>query len=68
MVTEFQVSDGFLMKTYRDAGQPASSESGDDPVDPVRNLASVYLVEPRRASSAVLKFSGTLATHNHLDK
>jgi hypothetical protein len=28
----------------------------------------VYLVEPRRASSAVLKFSGTLATHNHLDK
>ena len=75
MVTEFQVSNSFLMKTYSDTGQPslssvfgASSKSSDDPVDPVWNFALVYLVEPRCASSAVLKFSGTLDMHNRLDK
>ena len=33
-----------------------------------RQLTSVYLVEPRRASSAVLKFSGTLGMRNGQDK
>ena len=33
-----------------------------------RKLLSVYLVEPRRASSAVLKFSGTLGMNNRVDK
>lgn len=31
-------------------------------------MKSVYLVEPRRASSAVLKFSGTLGMHNRPDR
>ena len=45
----------------------ASASLGEEGSD-TRVLASVYLVEPRRASSAVLKFSGTLGAQNHQDK
>ena len=46
-----------------------SSESlGEVEGSDTRVLASVYLVEPRRASSAVLKFLGTLSAQNRQDK
>ena len=70
----FHVSDGFLIKTYhvRNANGPGSADTssfGEDGSDNhTRVLTSVYLVEPRRASSAVLKFSGTLGAQNRQDK
>jgi alpha-kinase family protein len=69
----FQVSDGFLIKTYDVPNANASvdlsfGEEGSDTEAQTRDLTSVYLVEPRRASSAVLKFSGTLGAQNRQDK
>jgi len=67
--TFFQVSNGFLIKIYRDdAGPQNEAEDGvaENIIPPL--LLSVYLVEPRRASSAVLKFSGTLGMHNRFDR
>jgi hypothetical protein len=73
--SEFQVSDGFLIKSYntRDAnaipfGEDGPAGDSEDTQAPSRDLTSVYLVEPRRASSAVLKFSGTLGAPNRQDK
>jgi hypothetical protein len=45
-------------------------EQPEDPADFVGSatLVSVYLVEPRRASSAVLKFSGTLGMPHRSDR
>jgi hypothetical protein len=40
----------------------------DEADSDTRELTSVYLVEPRHASSAVLKFSGTLGAQNRQDK
>ena len=70
----FQISSGFLIKIYVNCSESDSSrvseEPAEDPVDLVRSftLVSIYLVEPRWASSAVLKFSGTLGMTHHLDR
>ena len=64
---EFQVSNGFLIKTYADTPHPNTS-AGEDHMEHTPVPTSVYVVEPRRASSAVLKFSGTLGMHNCSDK
>jgi hypothetical protein len=82
----FQVSDGFLIKTYDTAVTIPSRGPGpvplptdefaviplvsdeDTELSVTRQLTSVYLVEPRRVSSAVLKFSGTLGMRNGQDK
>ena len=54
----------FSSKSYKDSAEE------DPPVDDPKyfislpaSLLSVYLVEPKRASSAVLKFTGTLGMH-----
>ncbi|KDQ58251.1 hypothetical protein JAAARDRAFT_193673 [Jaapia argillacea MUCL 33604] len=62
-MAEFQVSDAFLIKVYN-FGDPRTNsdvvvadadESDHEPV-----LESVYLVEPKRTSMSVIKFTGTL--------
>ena len=63
--TVFRVTDGFLqvIKSYTPATPPLVEDSAsDNDATPETDLklAAVYLVEPLRASSAVLKFSGTL--------
>ena len=80
MFEVFQVLHGFLIKIYKE-GSNISSESQenqensddfgvDDPADSIvsPSLVSVYLVEPRQASMAVLKFSGTLGMRNRFDR
>ncbi|KAG0692692.1 kinase-like domain-containing protein [Suillus ampliporus] len=69
----FQVSDGFIIKTYCDAGQVVDVEAElqrpiSEDIIPTHEPTSIYLVEPRRVSSAILKFSGTLGVHNRTDK
>jgi hypothetical protein len=59
---DFQVSSGFLIKAYTDKPSLDPEEQSEGPTNTIGtpNLTSVYLVEPRRASSAILKFSGAL--------
>ena len=59
---DFQISGGFLIKVYTNEPCLEPEEQPADLADfvGVSTLVSVYLVEPRRASSAVLKFSGAL--------
>jgi Alpha-kinase family len=68
----FQISQGFLIKTYQNVALLTADDIAADAQTQesanTRILLSVYLVEPRRASSAVLKFSGTLGMHNRADK
>jgi hypothetical protein len=63
----FQISQGFLIKTYNNQPPRGSFEDATEG-ETCRTVSSVYLVEPRRASSAVLKFSGTLGMNNRTDK
>ncbi|KAN0109248.1 Protein kinase-like domain containing protein [Russula decolorans] len=69
-LTYFQVSDGFLIKAYANDPSPEPEERPEDLADFVgkSTLVSVYLVEPRRASSAVLKFSGALGMPHRFDR
>jgi len=69
----FQVSNRFLIKIYEEAnnaGSPSQNEAEDSPSEDIipPSLLSVYLVEPRQASSAILMFSGTLGMHNQFDR
>jgi hypothetical protein len=66
----FQISSGFLIKTYVNIPSHVSEEQPDDTTDLVRSsaLVSVYLVEPQWASSAILKFSGTLGMPHRSDR
>jgi hypothetical protein len=71
---DFQVSNGFIIKAYSDdLGDGPGHEPEERPEVPVdavgmSTLVSVYLVEPRRASSAVLKFSGSLGMPHRFDR
>ncbi|KAG1879843.1 hypothetical protein F4604DRAFT_1954189 [Suillus subluteus] len=67
----FQVSDGFVIKTYCSNVDQVDAELQAPickEVPAICKLTSIYLVEPHRVSSAVLKFSGTLGIHNCTDK
>ena len=68
----FQVSNGFLVKIYKEAnnGSPSQNKAEDSPSKSIipPSLLSVYLVEPRQALTAGLKFSGTLRMHNRFDR
>jgi hypothetical protein len=67
----FQVSDGFIIKTYSSNVAPIDAELQApicEEVSTTHEPTSIYLVEPRRVSSAVLKFSGTLGIRNRTDK
>lgn len=64
------MSEGFLIKIYK----VTTPQSGDmDPQPEGRRqgfgavVTDVYLVEPRRLTSTVLKFSGTLGTSTRND-
>ena len=80
-VVDFDVSDGFLMKIYKPAptsslapaptssesestGENSSEENQDEPPEEVDE---VYLVEPMRLTSSVIKFSGTLGSTTRTD-
>jgi hypothetical protein len=68
---DFQISNGFLMTTYN--ASLFESKPEDQPNNPAdfvssSTLESIYLVKPKQASLAVLKFSGTLEMHNCPDR
>ncbi|KAF4586440.1 hypothetical protein EYR38_010716 [Pleurotus pulmonarius] len=62
----FHVSEGFLIKSYS-KGEPLFIPEGEPEMAPEK-FDAVYLVEPRRTSFAVIKFSGTLGTLNNIDQ
>ncbi|KAL0947869.1 hypothetical protein HGRIS_010504 [Hohenbuehelia grisea] len=66
-VAEFRISDGFLIKVYAPSDPEDHSEHLGEPAF-AAVLKAAYLVEPRRASTAVFKFSGTLGVSNRIDK
>ena len=80
MLTEFDVSDGFLIKIYKPisasaAEQPAADEnelvgerlSPEIADESLEEVAQVYIVEPMRLTSTVVKFSGTLGSTTRSD-
>ncbi|KAI1785491.1 kinase-like domain-containing protein [Ganoderma leucocontextum] len=77
-IGEFDVSDGFLIKIYKPGSAPAAtpavdesvlvSEPGTESLDKSPDeVAEVYIVEPLRLTSTVVKFSGTLGTTTRRD-
>ncbi|KAL0960001.1 hypothetical protein HGRIS_011653 [Hohenbuehelia grisea] len=64
---ELRISDGFLIKVYAPSDPEDHSEHLGEPAF-AAVLKAAYLVEPRRASTAVFKFSGTLGVSNRIDK
>lgn len=71
MPSAFQVSKGFLIRIYKTKTAPDEFSSGlelDGSPPASRTVIATYLVEPRRASSAVLKFSGTLGSSKAVSK
>ena len=58
------------MKIYQALTKDSVREGTPDSLDEESNsfLSAVYLVEPRRISTAVRKFSGTLGVSNRPDK
>ncbi|KAG1739728.1 kinase-like domain-containing protein [Suillus lakei] len=69
----FQVSDSLIIKTYSNAGHVVDVEVElqtpiSEDIILTHEPTLIYLVEPRRVSSAVLKFSGTLGVCNRTDK
>lgn len=73
----FQVSQGFLIKCYNMVETLVSTVTSESDLNSgpekgtvlkTSQLSSIYLVEPRRVSTAVLKFSGTLGVRNGIDK
>ncbi|KAF7970555.1 hypothetical protein HWV62_23733 [Athelia sp. TMB] len=71
----FQVSDAFIMKAYDPVlERPVEKDpippgmGSEDEEDPITSFKQVFLVEPRRLSSAVIKFSGTLGVTNRNEK
>lgn len=69
VLSAFQVSKAFLIKCYGPAAtSTAAVFAVDGAIVITQEVHSVYLVEPRRISSAVLKFSGTLGMSTRMDK
>ena len=75
MLSEFDVSDAFLIKLYKPPSSVPPAENptdgGDDNDhthdDPTEELMGVYLVEPIRLTTTVVKFSGTLGSTTRRD-
>ena len=79
LLTEFDVSDGFLMKIYKPGSAPAPASATDEsePVDEHPSdeslgkspdeVTEVYIVEPLRLTPTVVKFSGTLGSTTRTD-
>ena len=71
---EFDVSEAFLIKSYKLSATPLAENAteGDDNEDcahddPTEELTGVYLVEPMRLTTTVVKFSGTLGSTTRTD-
>ncbi|KAM5532479.1 hypothetical protein V8D89_013832 [Ganoderma adspersum] len=74
-ITEFDVSEAFLIKSYKSSlpvVPPTESADGDHDegnadVDSAEEVSAVYLVEPLRLTMTVVKFSGTLGSTTRTD-
>ncbi|KAI1794277.1 hypothetical protein LXA43DRAFT_1091810 [Ganoderma leucocontextum] len=73
-IAEFDVSDGFLIKIYKptptdaqDMGEQLEEGERCQDSNPSLEVTEVYLVEPRRLTSNVVKFSGTLGSTTRSD-
>nr|VWO98094.1 Lysyl endopeptidase (EC (Protease IV) (PvdS-regulated endoprotease) [Ganoderma boninense] len=74
-VAEFDVSDAFLIKSYKPSSLtvPPTEDADREPregsadVEPTEEISAVYLVEPVRLTTAVVKFTGTLGSTNRND-
>lgn len=72
---EFDVSDGFLIESYkpRSPANPPAEPAGDDhdvgatDVASIEEVSAVYLVEPLRLTTTVVKFSGTFGSTTRTD-
>ena len=75
LLIEFDVSDGFLIKLYKTSSPTvprvghADGNHDDDnaPVESIEEVSAVYLVEPLRLTTTVIKFSGTLGSTTRND-
>ena len=69
------MSEAFLIKSYKlslpvvPPTEPAEGDvdQGSANVDIFEEVSSVYLVEPLRLTTSVVKFSGTLGSTSHTD-
>ncbi len=67
------VSDAFLIKSYKPSSSPTEHTSDGDThgdrahAEPAEEVLGVYLVEPIRLTMMVVKFSGTLGSTTRSD-
>lgn len=74
VLSEFDVSGTFLIKLYKSSSAPPTENASDgDNADddhahddhahnnPMEEISGIYLVEPMRLTTTVVKFSGTLS-------
>ncbi len=61
------VSDAFLLKTYSTSLLGAEN-GGERDTTALDSVTSVYLVEPYRRNSSVIKYSGTLGVAHASDQ
>ncbi|KAI1788424.1 hypothetical protein LXA43DRAFT_1091785 [Ganoderma leucocontextum] len=74
-IAEFDVSEAFLIKSYKLSSAPTTEHTGDGDGDddddahakPTEEVSGVYLVEPVRLTTTVVKFSGTLGSTTRSD-
>lgn len=72
---EFDVSEAFLIKLYKPSSSIASPTErtdgdhgeGNAPAEPTEEVSGVYLVEPLRLTTTIVKFSGTLGSTTRSD-
>lgn len=75
MLPEFDVSEAFLIKLYKPRSltvppiERADRDGEEDSahVEPTEEVSGVYLVEPLRLTTTVVKFSGTLGSTTRTD-
>ena len=74
LLSEVDVSDAFLIKLYKPTSVPLDENATDVDdnedharADPTEEVTGVYLVEPMRLTTTVVKFSGTLGSTTRSD-
>ena len=75
LMLEFDVSEAFLIKSYKPtlpAIPPTEHTAVDDDesnadADSAEEVSAVYLVEPLRLTTTIVKFSGTLGSTTRTD-
>ena len=74
-MSEFDVSEAFLIKSYKSSppvvptteSADGDHDEGNVDVDSAEEVSAVYLVEPLRLTTTVVKFSGTLGSTTRTD-